>query len=76
METTHTNRQACYMEPMRKQDPLPQHPLVTCVKFDFLDRKRMPQMQTAVHVGKWKVAEPFGVLLLDFRWRQTLKLGG
>ena len=51
---------------MREQDALAQHALVSCGKLDLGDGKGMTEMQTSVHVWVGKVAEPFGVLLVDF----------
>ena len=65
------------MEAMREQDTLSQHPLVSSSKLDLGDGERVPEMQDSVHVGVWKVSEPFGELFLDlfggeasdFLWR-------
>ena len=53
------------VESMGEQRPPTQQPLITRTKLDFGDRKRVPQVEGAVHVGIREVSKPLGVFLLD-----------
>lgn len=71
---THLDWHARTMEAVREQHPLPQHPLVSRCKLNLGNRESMSEVQGAVHVGVWKVAEPFGELLLDLDPGEALRL--
>jgi len=62
------------MESMGEQRPLAQQPLVTRTELDLGDRKRVSQVEGAVHVGVWEVSKPLGVFLLDLCGRQASQL--
>lgn len=62
------------MEPMREEDPLPEHPLVSSCKLDFGDRESMPKVQRSVHVRVWERSKPLRILFAYLRRRQLCRL--
>jgi hypothetical protein len=54
------------MESMREKCSLAEHAVEAGTEFNLGDGEGMSEMKDTVHVGEWKVAEPFGELLLDF----------
>jgi hypothetical protein len=47
------------MKPVRKQNPLAEHALVSRAKLDLGDRERVTEVKRAIHVGVREVSEPF-----------------
>jgi len=59
---------------MGEQRSLAQQPLIARTELDLGDRKRVTQVEGAVHVGIWEVSKPLGVFLLDLCGRQPSQL--
>ena len=53
------------METVGKQNTFAQHPLEPSHELDLRDCESMAEVERAVRVGEWEVAEPLGVLLSD-----------
>jgi len=62
------------MKSMGEQRPLAQQPLITRTELDLGDRKRVSQVEGAIHVGVWEVSKPLGVFLLDLCGREPGQL--
>lgn len=59
------------MEPVRKEDTFAQHPLISRGELNLGDGECMAEVKAAVHVREGKVAEPFGMLCLNFGRGET-----
>ena len=64
-DTTYLDRHTRAVKSVGEQHTLAQHPVKTRGELDFGDGERMTEVERAVRVGEWEIAEPLGVLLSD-----------
>jgi len=71
---TDFDRHASDVKAMGEKNALSEHALVTCSELDLGDGETVAKVERSIHVRKWKIAKPFGILLGDLCGRKGSKI--